>query len=142
MTKKYELLKSDTIKVNNKTLYRVKALRSFSDIDKGDLGGYIEHEGNLSHEEDAWVFGNAEVSGNAVVNHTTDIITFNFGEYHCTATRSDMSCQIGCMRHTIDEWLSLSEEDAWERGTYNVEKYKSFLQFCKLRFNKLNKEEQ
>lgn len=41
--------------------------------DAGDVGGWIEHEGNLSREDGAWVsnnayvFGNAKVFGNAFV---------------------------------------------------------------------------
>ena len=42
--KKYELLKNDTIKVFGHTLYRIRALRDFKDVKKGDLGGYIERE--------------------------------------------------------------------------------------------------
>ena len=49
-------------------LYRVKALKDFGNVKKGDMGGYIESEKNLSHEgtcwgyDDAWVFGDAIVS--------------------------------------------------------------------------------
>ena len=73
--KKYELLENDTIEVNGKTLYRIKALKDFSCIKKGDLGGYIEKENNLSHDGKCWVYGygnakvydDAEVYGNACV---------------------------------------------------------------------------
>ena len=54
---KYKLLKSDTKKVNGKTLYRIEALKSFGTVRVGDLGGYIESENNLSHEGTAWVSG-------------------------------------------------------------------------------------
>ena len=40
---------------------RVKALRDFSDVLKGGVGGYVEGEHNLSHEGDCWIYGNAEV---------------------------------------------------------------------------------
>ena len=49
------------------TLKRIRALRDFSDIKKGELGGFIESEDNLSHEGDCWVSGNAHVFGNASV---------------------------------------------------------------------------
>jgi carbonic anhydrase/acetyltransferase-like protein (isoleucine patch superfamily) len=68
MKKKYELIKSDI-----PGLYRVKALRNFSDVNKDDIGGYVESEDNLSHDgncwisEDAQVYGNARVYGNAHV---------------------------------------------------------------------------
>ena len=48
MEKKYRLLKNDTITVDGKTLYRIEALRDFADVKKGDKGGYIESEDNLS----------------------------------------------------------------------------------------------
>ena len=43
MTQKYELLTTDSITTDGEnTLYRIKALKSFSDVKEGDLGGYIE----------------------------------------------------------------------------------------------------
>ena len=65
--KKYKLLVNDTIKVEDRTLYRIKALIDFSDIKAGDLGGYIEKEDNLSHEGNCWVYNKAIVSGKAWV---------------------------------------------------------------------------
>ena len=66
--KKYELLIDDTIDVFGVTLFRIKALISFGNVEKGDLGGYVKKEDNLSHSGNAWVSGNAEVSGNARVS--------------------------------------------------------------------------
>jgi ATP-dependent protease ClpP protease subunit/carbonic anhydrase/acetyltransferase-like protein (isoleucine patch superfamily) len=63
---KYELT-DDTIKHWGKTLYRIKALEDFSDIKKGDLGGYIEKESNLSQKGDCWVYHDAQVYGDAMV---------------------------------------------------------------------------
>lgn len=58
---KYELLEDDTITLPNSetTLYRIRALRDFDDVKKGDLGGYIEAERNLSHEGDCWLYQNS-----------------------------------------------------------------------------------
>lgn len=47
--KKYEFI-NDTKVINGHTLYRIVALRNFGLVDKGDLGGYIEKEDNLSHK--------------------------------------------------------------------------------------------
>ena len=47
--KKYELLKDDAITSFGRTLYRIKATTDFGDVEKGELGGYIEKEENLSH---------------------------------------------------------------------------------------------
>ena len=64
--KKYELT-NESIKVDEHTLYRIKALKDFDNIHAGDLGGWIESENNLSHECYCWVAGNAMVYGNAKV---------------------------------------------------------------------------
>ena len=64
--KKYELTEETKV-IGGKTLFRIRALRSFGGIKAGDLGGFIENERNLSHGGNAWVGGNAEVYGNAQV---------------------------------------------------------------------------
>lgn len=64
--KKYELVESDSKRINgNKTVFRIKALRNFSDVKAGDLGGYVESEDNLSHEGTCWIYGDAIVYDNA-----------------------------------------------------------------------------
>ena len=67
MDKKYELIKDDFITIDNRKLYRIKALRDFGDVRAGDIGGYIEKEYNLSHEGNAWIYENAMVYGDAKV---------------------------------------------------------------------------
>ena len=64
--KKYELT-SETKVFLGKTLYRIKALVQFGNVNAGDLGGWIEKEENLSQSGNAWVYGNAEVYGDAEV---------------------------------------------------------------------------
>ena len=64
--KKYELTKETKV-IGGKTVFRIRALRSFGDIKAGDLGGFIENERNLSHEGNAWVGDNAKVNGYAQV---------------------------------------------------------------------------
>ena len=66
-SKKYELLNTDTIEFGGITLFRIKALISFGNVKKGELGGYVEKEGNLCHSGNAWVSDNAKVYGNAEV---------------------------------------------------------------------------
>ena len=67
MDKKYEMLKDDTIEVGIRILHRIKALKDFNDVRKGDLGGYIEKEENLSHEGNCWIYDNANVFDDAKV---------------------------------------------------------------------------
>jgi carbonic anhydrase/acetyltransferase-like protein (isoleucine patch superfamily) len=67
--KKYTLLKNDTIEHDGHKLYRIKALQDIPlhSVKTGDLGGYVESEDNLSHDNDCWIGGNAKVWGNAEV---------------------------------------------------------------------------
>lgn len=66
--KKYELVETDFKSENGKKLYRIKALKNFGeDIKKGDLGGYVESEKNLSQNGDCWIFDNATVKDNSIV---------------------------------------------------------------------------
>lgn len=63
MDKKYKL--TDEMKeYNGKFLYRIEALRNFSNVKAGDLGGWVEGEHNLSHEGDCWVYDEAMVLDN------------------------------------------------------------------------------
>ena len=62
MDNKYELIPSD-----KEGLFRVKALRDFNDVKKGDIGGYVECEKNLSQLGDCWIYGNAIVRDETVV---------------------------------------------------------------------------
>ena len=64
--KKYEFT-GETIKSCGKILHRIRAVRNFNGVKKGQLGGYVEREDNLSHDGEAWVGENARVYGNAVV---------------------------------------------------------------------------
>ena len=66
MEKKYKLTE-ETINVDGRTLYRIEALKDFGVVEKGDKGGFIENESNLSQSGDCWVYGNAKVSDNAMV---------------------------------------------------------------------------
>ncbi len=63
MTKKYELLADDCLRAGDRTVYRIRALRDFGDVRRGDLGGYIENESALAHDGHAWVHDVAQVYG-------------------------------------------------------------------------------
>jgi len=64
--KKFELTEKTKTHFD-RTLYQIKALKDFGDVEKGELGGWIEKESNLSQEGDAWVYYNARVFGDARV---------------------------------------------------------------------------
>ena len=65
---KYEILKDEFIEFDGRKLYRIRALKDFHNVKKGKVGGYIASERNLSHEGEAWVYGNACVSGDARIS--------------------------------------------------------------------------
>jgi len=64
-TKKYELLYDDIVRAMGAHRYRIRALRDFGNVKKGDLGGYIAQESCLSHEGNCWVADKAVVGGEA-----------------------------------------------------------------------------
>ena len=63
---KYELT-NEAVEWWGRTLYRIKALKDFSGVKVGELGGFIEKEENLSQEGNAWVYSNAKVYDDARV---------------------------------------------------------------------------
>ena len=65
--KKFEL--TENFKMHfGKKLFQIRALVDLEcGIKTGELGGYVEKEENLDQSGNAWVFGDAEVSGDAQV---------------------------------------------------------------------------
>lgn len=67
------------MKFKGHILKRIRYLRKFGNMNAGDLGGWIEHEGNLSHDGgcyiggEAKVFGNAQVLGDCLVSGETTV---------------------------------------------------------------------
>ena len=66
MEKKYKLTE-ETLEIEGHVLNRIIALRDFGEVKKGDLGGFIEKESNLSHDWTCWIYNDAVVRGNAMV---------------------------------------------------------------------------
>lgn len=71
---KYRLNRNIDIRVGEKTLYVIEALRDFGDVSCGDIGGFVESEANLSHEGNCWVYHNAMVYGKAQVDRNAKIM--------------------------------------------------------------------
>ena len=69
--KKFELTTEFITNAIGKKLFRIKALVEFGIVKAGELGGYAEKEENISQDgnawvsDNAWVYGDAEVSDNA-----------------------------------------------------------------------------
>ena len=68
MDNKYELIPSDI-----EGLFRIKALKDFNDVKKGDIGGYVEGEKNLSQLGDCWIYDDAIVYDNARVHNNAQV---------------------------------------------------------------------
>ena len=83
-TLKYKLT-DETIEFDGKTLHRIEALKDFGHIHKGDKGGFVEGEKNLSQDGDCWIYddakvydmgfvlGNSKVYGDSVINKAVKI---------------------------------------------------------------------
>ena len=65
--KKYKILENERKQIFDVEVYRIEALEDFGDVKKGDKGGYVQCEANLSHVGDCWIYDNATVYNDAVV---------------------------------------------------------------------------
>lgn len=85
MAKKYELT-LEAKKVLGVTVFRIRAVRDFSDVKKGQLGGWLESAANLDqYQGDCWVFNdgcalgdsriseNGQLFGNALLSGSATI---------------------------------------------------------------------
>ena len=71
--KKYELEQDIYINFHGRKLHRIRALRDFPTVNgygvrKGELGGYVQSEKNLSHNDYCWIFDSAKVFDDADVS--------------------------------------------------------------------------
>jgi len=134
--KKFELT-SETMVKFGKTFYRIKALIDFSNVKTGDLGGWVSREEDLCQEDKSWVYDNSTVDNSTVRNNSTvynstvdnstvrnnstvhnsitksftGLCEFRITAYFCSKD-SKYIIQVGCVKHSIDEWISLDD------GTY------------------------
>ena len=128
MNEKYFKIRKDlSLKIGDITIFRIEATRDLDthDVKKGDIGGYIEKEENLS--ENAWVsgsamvygdarvsgsacvYGDARVSGDAWVEKRGDCINIADARYNITILTEHM--QIGCQFHQKQEWWGYSDRE-------------------------------
>lgn len=68
INKKYELIPEPN------GFFRIRALRSFNNVVKGDLGGIVSSEHNLSHEGDCWIGEKATVINRASVSDNAQVM--------------------------------------------------------------------
>ena len=76
MEKKYKLTEEICYDFFGTKLYRIEALKDFGNVKKGDKGGYVEKEDNLSQEGDCWISDNAYVYGDAYVYDNAQVYDY------------------------------------------------------------------
>ena len=114
--KKFELTTESITNVAGKKLFRIKALVEFGNVKAGELGGYVEKEGNVSQNGNAWVCGNAKVSDNAEVSGDADYaLVKGFGtEFRCTTFYRDKNKKImvncGCFHGDLEAFRKQVKE--------------------------------
>ena len=117
------------------TLYRIEALIDFGAARKGDKGGWVERESNLSQEGDAWVYGDARVYGNAQVygdawvygdaqvcgNAWLSPVNIIGLTYNVTIT--DDEIMIGRECHKIEEWRGFDDRRILQMDSKRAAKF-------------------
>lgn len=73
MEKKYELTDETKVLESGEVLHRIRALRNFSDVSAGDLGGFVSSEYNLSHDGECWIYDHGVVCGRARVRNNARV---------------------------------------------------------------------
>lgn len=90
---KYKIIESTAIEYEGHKLYRIEALRDFANVKKGDRGGYVETQDNLSHDGNCWIYDDAKVYGQAKVFEDALILdnaeVFNHAEVYGKAQIRD-----------------------------------------------------
>lgn len=103
---KYEI--TDIVHEKYPFLHRIRALRDIGkDVKAGELGGFVEHEGNLSFEpgDDAWIYNDAIAAGDSVVEKGSAL-----------RTRA-VVCGSACVSHgTVLFGDARAEDNAYLRG--------------------------
>lgn len=108
--KKFELTTEPITNEAGKKLFRIKALIDFGDVKAGELGGYVEKEGNVSQDGNAWVCGDAKVSGN-----TDYALAQGFGtKFRCTTFYRGKNKKImvncGCFHGNLEKFRKQVKE--------------------------------
>ena len=68
--RKYEMT-NITMEFEERTLYRIRALKNFRNVKAGDLGGWVSNEYNLSQYGDCWIYNEAKcMDGASMYNNS------------------------------------------------------------------------
>ena len=156
MKKKYEIMVDCKKEVFGITLFKIKARASFGIVNKGDEGGYVQSEKNLSQHGDAWVSGNAwvygdaRVSGNAWVYGDAQVYgdarvygnarvygdaqgispLYIQGSKHTLTLSAPHRISIGCQSKTFSQWRKMFKSVGRAEGYTNteIEEYRSHIE--------------
>lgn len=100
MEKKYQIRYDLNNQVYDRTLYRIQALKNFGRVKKGELGGWIQKEDNLSQEGNCWIFDEACVFDNAQIKDDAHVydnaMVYSVGTAHDNAKIYGDSQVFGC----------------------------------------------
>ncbi|AII27939.1 hypothetical protein LD13_gp038 [Bacillus phage Bobb] len=129
--KKYRLLEDTQAWARGRAVYRIQAVRDFGNVSKGDLGGYIACEDNLSHSGNCWVYDEAAVIDNAQVLDNARVS--NSAQVLKEAVVSENACVVGNAVVTdqavVTGYADVSR-DAIVRGAANVRDYSTVSEFA------------
>ena len=137
--KKFELTAEFVTNAFGTKLFRIKALVAFGNVEKGELGGFIEKEDNLSHDDNAWVTDNARVTGNAQVTDNADyaVIT-GFGRHFRATTffRCEdkiLRVQCGCFYGDLTQFREIVKKT--HGGSKYAKEYLAIADLMELHFS-------
>jgi len=144
----YKLTSESIVNVFGVKLFRIELTIDCKWGKKGDKGGFIEKEGNLSDAwvsgdarvsgnaqvyGDAWVYGDAQVSGNARVYGNAQVSGNAWdksplqvqGTKHFITACSKTELQIGCHRFSFSHWKKNFKTIGKENG-YTPDEIKEY----------------
>ena len=129
--KKYEY-SGKTKQCFGHTLHQIRALVAITSmgVSAGDIGGWIEAEKNLSQNGNAWVSGDARVSGSAEVLWLSPVGSEN-SALTLFRTKEGALINRGCFTGSLDEFAKAVE--ACHGDSQIGEEYKAITTLLRLR---------
>lgn len=84
--RKYEFVEGDTFycRWNNCNYRRIRAVKDFGSVKKGQLGGYIGHGSLLSHEGDCWLADEALITDQVIIQDNAWVGGYADIRHSCT----------------------------------------------------------
>ena len=143
--KKFELTNEFITNMFGTKLFRIRALVEFGDVEAGELGGYVEKESNLGHDDNAWVYGNALVCGDARVCGNGDYAyAHGFGSVNRTTTffrlkDGGVGVRCGCFYGTLAQFRDKIRETHGESAI--AEEYLDLAALMEKRFRRTGTED-